>query len=813
MDKLLIELHNIRSSGLITEQREDNDTIVKRSLFELGVVLDGTFTFGAGITAFLPIVRDLINGEIPHMDNTTVTLLYIVAIWSITGRHMDKVTELMVLIKERGLKDTLAKVINFLKSLEDVSLKIAGEVGHAASDIADIGAFTFLMFPIMDVVLYLIDSGSITLGEPSGYLKSVLIGIGIVGVKNIFNTIISKLRFRLSSRRMDESKLRLLDDDNISEDVIKVIKSTMFTNNSSSWVLPECVGGSTYSIDGDDYTINLTVSRDVSLTTSTHLVEIRSFGDTINIDVTIDPHKEHVIYRHIKNTIRECVGTFNNSNRVSDLLNESGGTNRVRTIYEDSEIMVVVPLNKETFCELSRGTNWCDTNLDGNNLTLVDRVRKGTPYIHTNKKTGTKHLLHDKNRLPFNALTSSLEPNMVVYDKVGTTVGRRRFLSPNKGLSELFNIKYSMSERIKFDIPLDEEELLKFSETNEFTKAINKVRLNYNEETEAELLEFVNSDKWVVDTETTPRYSKSESKTYVTTKHYGIELSVPINEFKERYLALSDDDARLFDNMDSHNPYVDYYDDDELNYLHSYLDDDSLEIFRTLTKLFGKEIQGELNDSEINDFLHEHYESIWDSVSADILSDIGYGVEEHKNESVKEYFEDESIFPFTISFDDVDFSINWDQLLYIVYVNDIKTFDELDEHDICEMDDLYTIYESAYGMPKRYSDDINKTFTEMIEELSDNFTSTYKENIENYNRIIKDLGFKKQGWGNNYLFLTNMELGKTIYIHNFDPNKDTVWISVVPDNERLGSNNENKHIIGVDDIVNYVQSPELEFEN
>mgnify|MGYP003655337558 FL=1 len=89
MDKLLIELHNTRSSGLITEQREDNDTIVRRSLFELGVILDGTFTFGAGITAFLPIVRDLINGEIPHMDNTTVALLYIVAIWSITGRHMD----------------------------------------------------------------------------------------------------------------------------------------------------------------------------------------------------------------------------------------------------------------------------------------------------------------------------------------------------------------------------------------------------------------------------------------------------------------------------------------------------------------------------------------------------------------------------------------------------------------------------------------------------------------------------------------------------------------------------------------------------
>ena len=47
---------------------------------------------------------------------------------------------------------------------------------------------------------------------------------------------------------MDESILKTLDDQNISSDVIKVIKSTMFTNNSSSWVLPECVGGDVYTI-------------------------------------------------------------------------------------------------------------------------------------------------------------------------------------------------------------------------------------------------------------------------------------------------------------------------------------------------------------------------------------------------------------------------------------------------------------------------------------------------------------------------------------------------------------------------------------
>ena len=118
MDKLLIELHNHRSSGLIKEQQEDNDTIVRRTLSDFGVVFDGIFTFGAGITAFLPMVRDLINSEMPHIDEATIPLLYIVAIWSITGRHMDLVKKFTTMLKERGLQETLLNVTKFLEYKE-----------------------------------------------------------------------------------------------------------------------------------------------------------------------------------------------------------------------------------------------------------------------------------------------------------------------------------------------------------------------------------------------------------------------------------------------------------------------------------------------------------------------------------------------------------------------------------------------------------------------------------------------------------------------------------------------------------------------
>ena len=182
MESSLLEIKYTRIKGLLKEQEENNNTILKNNLLDLGVILDGTFTFGTGITAFLPIVRDLINQQQPHITEQTIGLLYITAMWIILNRHGDKVKKLIQIIREQGLTDALAKVIDFLKSLEDVVLKVADEVGYAASTIADVGAFTFLAFPLLDGLTYLIGGGDITFGEPSGYLKSVLISVGILSI-------------------------------------------------------------------------------------------------------------------------------------------------------------------------------------------------------------------------------------------------------------------------------------------------------------------------------------------------------------------------------------------------------------------------------------------------------------------------------------------------------------------------------------------------------------------------------------------------------------------------------------------------------
>ena len=121
MKSRLLEIQYRRKEGLLLEQQKDNDNVVKKSLMDIGVILDGTFTFGTGITAFLPIVRDLINLEQPQITEQSIILVYITAMWIILNRHQDKVKKLLQIIREQGLNDALTRIVDFLKSLENKS--------------------------------------------------------------------------------------------------------------------------------------------------------------------------------------------------------------------------------------------------------------------------------------------------------------------------------------------------------------------------------------------------------------------------------------------------------------------------------------------------------------------------------------------------------------------------------------------------------------------------------------------------------------------------------------------------------------------
>ena len=188
--------YEIQQIGLLTESTTKNENIIKKTLVDVGGIVDGTFTFGTGIGAFLTPVTDLLTGQYPHMTEDNMIMLYITAIWIVSNRNADKVKLLLNKIRERKLTNVLPKVVDFLRSTEEIALKVAEEVGFTISSIVDVGAFTFFAFPILDALKQLISSGEITLENGAAYLKSMLIAVGVLAVKNIFNSIIKRLRFR-----------------------------------------------------------------------------------------------------------------------------------------------------------------------------------------------------------------------------------------------------------------------------------------------------------------------------------------------------------------------------------------------------------------------------------------------------------------------------------------------------------------------------------------------------------------------------------------------------------------------------------------
>ena len=82
---------------------EKDSAYVKKTLMDLGGIIDGTFTFGTGITYVTRSVKQLMSGVSPELTEQDIMLLYITNMWILLNRHKDKVDKLIDIIKNRGL--------------------------------------------------------------------------------------------------------------------------------------------------------------------------------------------------------------------------------------------------------------------------------------------------------------------------------------------------------------------------------------------------------------------------------------------------------------------------------------------------------------------------------------------------------------------------------------------------------------------------------------------------------------------------------------------------------------------------------------
>tara|TARA_R110002167_G_scaffold323177_2_gene529095 strand:+ start:2070 stop:4568 length:2499 start_codon:yes stop_codon:yes gene_type:complete len=790
MESTLLNIKHNRIKGLLKEQEENNNTILKNNLLDLGVILDGTFTFGTGITAFLPIVRDLINQQQPHITEQTIGLLYITAMWIILNRHGDKVKKLIQIIREQGLTDALAKVIDFLKSLEDVVLKVADEVGYAASTIADVGAFTFLAFPLLDGLTYLIGGGDITFGEPSGYLKSVLISVGILSIKNVFNSVIRRLRSRFGT--LDESQhIMRYDDLGISSDVLNVVRKTLFVESEELWVLPQDVNtNKKYNFNELPHNIDLHISRNSKLKENYIINITKVKANNFKVILEINPLSEPKVYKNIKLTLKECFGKYGYS-PISLTLNEQSQNKTIRTVFDNSNYKILVPLTMKAFCELSTNTLWCKDE-----MTLNNRYSRGTNYIVINKTNNKKTLVHDSGRV-FLLRDGNSNYTVMDSDSAWPSSNIKEFLSKTKKLSDFFNVSYTATDKIKYGRDSSDEELLVLAATNNFSQAVYDVMNGENDDI---LLPYLGD---AVDIEVS--YTDAIN-TRLEIKKFGVSLSFEDNFYLESILDLEEEDEYYY-NM-AMGGAGDYHRDDleweELDFLCDRVSKSDLHTLVGSLQLLDSSINtgGICEEGVLSELLTKYFEKEWDYTGNDILSELGMGLAEYRASELKKWIQNEQIINADETHLGYELDLSYSQLLGLISQYNLETFSDLIGSGFNEIGGgLNDMYYDEWGYPDETEVEVSRLFGEFVEKINDSEDLdmvTRKNNHIVLDRVVKDLGFEKDNYKPAYNLIRidgvkssssynfnhtstqyQRDTSKIFYqLSNFDPIKNTILLYV-----------------------------------
>ena len=149
-----------------------------------------------------------------------------------------------------------------------------------------------------------------------------------------------------------------------------------------------------------------------------------------------------------------------------DLQQDESFTPRGHTIFDDDEYKVWAALDKKSFCEFAKGTKWCDEGPKYNRADMWERMYGtrggGTYYFVKNKKTGDLNLVSDYSKIPL------LREGDVrqVFNSEGIPMDKFAFFSQKPDLRKLLDLRYTLQQRIKYEMPFTVEEQDKWYEEN-----------------------------------------------------------------------------------------------------------------------------------------------------------------------------------------------------------------------------------------------------------------------------------------------------------------------------------------------------------
>lgn len=194
--KLLLEESSNKILGTLKGLKSMVSDILKKTQKQTKIDFEFLLTWGATIGGFVGPVSDFIDGKFPEINDMEKSLLLTGIILTYFSSNKEKLSKILVIIKEKGLVKTFDEVLRKTEKLEKSFLGFVDSLGITVRNLSNMLAYSFLI-PILPKLYQMSETGFTN--EDISELTKRLLSFGIINlsgetVKEILKKIVSRFK-------------------------------------------------------------------------------------------------------------------------------------------------------------------------------------------------------------------------------------------------------------------------------------------------------------------------------------------------------------------------------------------------------------------------------------------------------------------------------------------------------------------------------------------------------------------------------------------------------------------------------------------
>ena len=310
-------------------------------------------------------------------------------------------------------------------------------------------------------------------------------------------------------------------------------------------------------------------------------------------------------------------------------------------------------------------------------------------------------------------------------------------------------------------------------------------------------------------------------------KNSGVSLAIKEDAYTQEILNLDEDDEYYYDMAMNGSGYG--HNDlewDELDYICDKVDKKIIEDVGKTLQALNSSIDADTlcDEGTFSDLVGKYFEKDWERTGDEILNALSEGLAEYRDDELKEGLEEDLI----IVADEISYgyelNLTYSQLLGIINQFNLKSFSDLFESGFNELSGgLSEQYYDAWGYSDNTQTEINDLLKEFLERVKEQYDfGSRKKNYEEFDRVIKDLGFVSQNYHKTSFDKVrpkNIELGQKTPLYyrlsEYNPINNTVKLYVGTEKpygyyaNQINSGSGKAYVIKIDEVSDYVLSDDL----